>query len=485
MTNNFNLPEFNWTVLLPFLIIAMTGMSGLIALLFQSKSGSKTLHRLTLVGVLIATVAQFGLFGNQYTSLNEMVTKVNPGMIGEALILISLMVVVLVSKPYFERTKIECPEFYPLICWSALGGMIMCSSENLLVIFVGLELLSISLYVLAGTNRRSKFSQEAAIKYFLLGAFATGFLLYGIAFLYGASGSLHLQGFLSMASQSNGANRPLFILSFALIMVGICFKCGIVPFHQWIPDVYSGAPTNVVAFMATGAKIGPFIALYNLVLAVPMLNSVAIPVCLVLSILSMVVGNIMAFSQHDVKKIMAYSSIVNAGYILIYFAGILKGNSTSEFPFGYFLLGYVFATLGVFTILGLIAGEDKEPITIHSLRGLSKRNPTLAALLLVFVLSQVGIGPVAGFIGKLLFVTHLVALHQVWLAVILLANSAFAAFYYLKIIKAAYSSAESDEATRVCYESGIEIKSALAVCAVGVIGSVIFYSPIYYFLTPR
>lgn len=483
MNPHFLLPEFNWTVLLPFVVIAMTGIFGLVALLFQTKASAQTIQRLTLVGVFVAIVSQFGLFGNQYTGLGEMVVKTNPGMIGEALVLISLFVVVLISKPYLARTKIECPEFYPMICWSALGGMIMCSSENLLVIFVGLELLSISLYVLAGLNRRSKFSQESAIKYFLLGAFSTGFFLYGIAFLYGASGTLHLDGFLTMSMHLDGDNRMLAIFGFGLILVGLCFKCGIVPFHQWIPDVYSGAPTNVVAFMATGAKIGPFIALYNLVLALPIMNSVAIPICIALSILSMVVGNIMAFSQHDVKKILAYSSIVNAGYILIYLSGIMKGNSLSEFPFGYFLLGYVFATLGIFVILSLIAGDDKEPITLHSLRGLSKRNPGLAALLVIFVLSQVGIGPVAGFVGKLVFVTHLVVMHQAWLAIILLANSAFAAFYYLKIIKAAYS--DSDETSVTRFEPGFEIKTALAVCFIGVVGSVIFYAPIFNFVSPK
>lgn len=482
MRETFELPDFNWSALLPFIVIALTGIAGLIALLIQPKSGTKNLHRITLFGVLVAFVSQIGLFGNQYSLMNNMVIKLNPGMIGESLILISLMVVVFISKPYFERTQIDCPEFFPMICWAALGGMIMCSSDNLLAIFVGLELLSISLYVLAGSNKRSKFSQEAAMKYFLLGAFATGFLLYGIAFLYGATGSLSLDAFKTFGSPSHIDDRPLFILSFAFLMVGICFKCGIVPFHQWIPDVYSGAPTNVVAFMATGAKIGPFIALYNLVQSAIMLRPVAVPICLGLSLLSMIVGNIMAFSQKDVKKILAYSSMVNAGYILIYLTAVLKGNSNSQWPLGYFLIGYVFATLGVFTVLSLIAKTDQEPLTLHSLRGLSKRNPNLAALLVIFVLSQIGIGPVSGFVGKVLIVTHLVMLGDVWYAITLIANSAFAAFYYFKIVRATYTPADDLSAAPFATDTGM--KAALAICVVGVVGSVIFYSPLVYFLAP-
>ena len=482
MQSYFDVPKFDWIVLFPFLAIAFTGIAGLLCLLIQPKSQSQSIFYVTILGIGIATLVQFCLFGNEYTELGEMITKVNPGMIGEALILLSLFVVVLLSKPYFVRTNNSCPEFYPLICWSALGGMIMCSTDNLLGIFIGLELLSISLYVLAGSKKRSKFSQEAAMKYFLLGAFSTGFLLYGIAFLYGASGTLRLDAFNLFMSPAHPENRPMLVLSFAFLMVGIGFKCGLVPFHQWIPDVYAGAPINVVTFMATGAKIGPFIALYNIVIGSTMLKAIAFPVCLIISILSMVIGNIMAFSQRDVKKMLAYSSMVNAGYILIYLAGLLRGHADSREVFGYFLIGYVFATLGIFVILGLIAKDEKEPITLHSLRGLSKTHPGLAALLVIFVLSQIGIGPVAGFVGKLLVVLNLVKLDQTWLAIILLANSAFAVFYYLKIIKAAYS--DSDDAP-ASYETCFSIKTALAICCIGVLGTVILYSPLVNYLKPH
>ena len=480
MTPHFNLPSFNWVVLMPFVVMALTGIVGLVILLIRPKSDSKLLVRVSLLGLLIAMVSSLGLFGNTYLVQDEMVLKMNPGMIGELLILICTFVVVLVSKPFLEKEKINCPEFYPLICWSALGGMIMCSTDNMLTMFVGLELLSISLYVLAGLNKRSKFSQEAAIKYFLLGAFATGFLLYGMAFLYGASGSLGLDAFKTYPLHYNSDNRILFGFSFSLIMVGLGFKCGLVPFHQWIPDVYSGAPTNVVSFMATAAKIGPLVALSNLVTFSMIMKEISYPICLTISILSMVVGNIMAFNQKDVKRLLAYSSIVNAGYLLIFLAGVVKGIGDAPWVFAYFLIGYVFATLGIFVILGLISKDDKTPITLDSLRGLSNRSPGLAAILVVFVLSQIGIGPVAGFVGKVLIITHFVGLDQTWLAVILIANSAFAAFYYFKIVRAAYSHGESDGEGQL--EICGNVKAALAICTIGVIGSVVFYGPIYNFL---
>ena len=480
MKLNFLIPNFNFVVLQPFIVMALTGIIGLLILLIQPKTDSKLMVRATLIGLIIAFVGALGLFGNEYIVADEMVTKANPGMIGELLILICTFVVVLVSKPFFEREKINCPEFYPLVIWSALGGMIMCSTQNLLTMFVGLELLSISLYVLAGINKRSKFSQEAAIKYFLLGAFATGFFLYGIAFLYGATGSLELDAFKLYQAHVNADNRTMFGFSYALIMVGLCFKCGLAPFHQWLPDVYSGAPTNIVSFMATAAKIGPLIALYNLTMGSVMLKEIVYPICLTISIISMVVGNIMAFTQNDVKRILAYSSIVNAGYLLIFLAGLTKHQSIGSWDYAYFLVGYVFATLGVFVILGLIGKNEESPITLHSLRGLSKRNSGLAALLVVFVLSQIGIGPVAGFVGKAIIVTDLVHLDQPWLAIILLANSGFAAFYYFKVVRAAYTKSESelDVSSVVCDNA----KAALVICTLGVVGTVIFYGPIFNFL---
>ena len=483
MIPTFAAPDFDWAVLKPFVIMALTGVVALLALLFQTKTNTRFMARCTLIGIFCAFVSAAGLFGNSYLVMNDMITKMNPGMIGEILILISTFVTVLISRPFLEKEGINCPEFYPLITWSALGGMIMCSTDNLLTMFVGLELLSISLYVLAGMHKKSKASQEAALKYFLLGSFATGFFLYGIAFLYGAKGSLGLDSFKAFAIHGSVQEQPLYIFSFCLIMVGLCFKTGVVPFHQWVPDVYSGAPSNVVTFMATGAKIGPFVALYRLTTDSVMFNNFSYPICLALSVVSMVVGNILAFRQKDVKRILAYSSIVNAGYILIYLAGLVRQRGEGIWEFGFFLVAYVFATLGMFVLITALSKDDRQPFTFDSLRGLSRRNPGLAAALLIFVLSQIGIGPVAGFVGKALFVTHLVRLEEVWLAIVLLANSAFAAFYYLKIIKAAFSIHESEEEIR--HEVCINTKFALAICLVGVVGTVLLYSPIYQFLVQQ
>jgi NADH-quinone oxidoreductase subunit N len=477
-----NLPQFHLMPLFPYIVMALTGMVGLVIHMVKPKGSSKSLFFATLIGIFIALVGQIGLFGNEYLELSEMISKNNMGMVGEAIILVSTFIVVLISHPYFIRTKTYHPEFFPLITWSALGGMIMCSSDNMLTIFVGLELLSISLYVMAGMNKRSKFSQEAAIKYFLLGAFATGFFLYGVAFMYGASGKLGLESFVAYGTHSaHPENRPMLALAFILIAVGLSFKCGVAPFHQWIPEVYSGAPTNVTAFMATAAKVGPFIAFYNLVHSMGMFTGIAFPVCAGLGILSMTVGNVMAFTQKDVKKLLAYSSVANAGYIVLYFGSLIISEGSHGLILLYFLLAYVFATLGVFVILAFATRDGNENPTLDSLRGLSKRHPGLAALLVVFVLSQIGIGPVAGFVGKVLIINDLVKFNHLWSAVILLANSALAAFYYFKLIKAAYT--DSDENEVLKYEVSASMSAALGICAFVVVGAVVFYPTLMRFLS--
>lgn len=473
----FPLPQYQFAPLFPYIALAITGMFGLLLHMLKPHGNSRGLFFCTFVGVVAALISQLSLFGNQY-ELFDMVTKDNAGMIAETLILVSLMVVLLISNPYFKSNRIHCPEFFPLICWASLGGMLMCVTTNLLVVFVGLELLSISLYVLAGLNKRSKFSQESAMKYFLLGAFATGFFLYGIAFLYGASGSLNFESFARFAASANADNRPLMVISFILLVVGFSFKAGMAPFNQWIPDVYSGAPTNVVAFMASGAKIGPFMAFFHLISNTVGLKPFAFPVLVVLAVLSMFIGNIMAFNQTETKKLLAYSSVANAGYIAALLAGMVTDRNTGFWTLTYFLVGYVFATMGVFIVLGLVGKDEDKPQTLESLRGLSKQNPVLAACLVVFVLSQIGIGPVAGFLGKVFIISDLISLKLTWLAVLLVVNSAFGAFYYFKLVRSAYTDNEHD--TPKLAVSG-DVCFALGICVTGVIGTVIFYSPLVSF----
>ena len=479
---SFDLPVFDYLSLLPYITLALTGMFGLIVHMVKPKGTSNLLFLVTLVGVFLALACQTSLLGHD-TIVLEMLYRDKSGLVGELLVLVCTLVVLLITNPYFKKSKIHCPEFYPLLCWASLGGMVMCVANNLLALFVGLELLSISLYVLAGIHKRSKFSQEAALKYFLLGAFATGFFLYGVAFLYGATGALNFEAFLYRGNGQETSSRLLIDIGFVMIMVGLCFKCGLAPFHQWVPDVYSGAPTNVVAFMATGAKIGPFFAIYHIIAQCYLLRDIAYPVLLVVSVLSLVLGNAMAFTQKDIKKLMAYSSIVNAGYIGLYFSGLVKASGVNYYTLDYFLLGYVFATLGVFVILTLASRDGDEDSSLKSLHGLSTRHPILAGLLVVFVLSQIGIGPVAGFVGKVMIVTDMVQLEHPWLAVFLVANSAFGAFYYFKLIRAAYTKENDLESPR--YELTTSIKSALAICAIGVVGSVIFYSPLVVFLVGK
>ena len=255
------IPDIEWISVAPVGIVAITGMLSLIVHMITGNSEQQWTQKVTVLGLLTSLVVLVATGGNERTTFNSMLSLDRLGIVAQLLTVLSALIVALVSPSYLEAKKIRLGEFYPMLAWATTGGMIVCATRNLLVLFVGIEILSISLYVLAGLQRGSKRSEESAIKYFLLGAFATGFLLYGIAMFYGASGSLDMSTALSYWSHQGPDERVLLSLSFALITVGLGFKCSLVPFHQWTPDVYEGAPTNVVAFMATGGKVGAFVAL--------------------------------------------------------------------------------------------------------------------------------------------------------------------------------------------------------------------------------
>jgi NADH-quinone oxidoreductase subunit N len=325
-------------------------------------------------------------------------------------------------------------------------------------------------------------SEESSLKYFLLGAFATGFLLYGIAFIYGATGSLDIRSFSFTLSRGNEASSLLTIIGLGFLLVGLGFKCSIAPFHQWTPDVYQGAPTNVVGFMATGGKVGAFIVLLQVAHSCATTDDKMKLVFAGLAALTMTVGNVMAFIQKDVKRLLAYSSVANAGYVLVTIAAGAAKVGPGVDALAYFMFGYTFTTLGVFAVVSMTASKGKEGTSIDDLRGLSQRAPFAAGALVVFVLSLIGIGPVSGFLGKLLIIHDALKANMLWLAVLLVLNSIFGAFYYFNLVKAAYSPADEDSPA---FNLSASLKSTFAICIIGVVGSVIFFSPIMNYIAAR
>ena len=313
----------------------------------------------------------------------------------------------------------------------------MVSSENLLMIFLGLELLSIPLYVLAGFTRHRVRAIESSLKYFLLGAFSTGFMLYGIAFTYGATGSLDLRS-ISRALAGGSASHATFALGIGLILVGFCFKLAAVPFHSWVPDVYQGAPGPVVALMAAGTKAAALAALMRVVYtALPRLSHSAAgaldwhSVLMILAVLSMTVGNLIAIAQKNIKRMLAYSSIAHVGYLLIAVASPVESGVQA---IAFYLVSYTLMTMGAFvvaTIVGRSGGEGEEGYTLASYRGLGLRRPLLAIAMTVFLLSLTGIPPTGGFVAKLYIFRAALGGKMYLLAAIGVVNSAIAAYYYL------------------------------------------------------
>ncbi len=467
-------PVIDWAVVAPLGIVAVTGMIALIVHMLTGNSERQWTQKVTALGLIVAAVALLGAGGSDRSTFQETLVLDRLGSVGQVLTILAALIVTLVSPQYFAEKRIKLGEFYPLLAWATAGGMLVCGTRHLLTLFVGIEILSISLYVLAGLHRTSRKSEESAMKYFLLGAFSTGFLLYGIAMFYGATGSLDSSTLVAYWSHGNSENRVLLALSFALMTVGLGFKCSLVPFHQWTPDVYEGAPTNVVAFMATGGKVAAFVALWNFADGFGTAGRFVSTTIAVLAVASMIVGNVLAMKQKNIKRLLAYSSISNAGYVAVTAASVAASYKLNHVTLLYFLVGYVLTSAGFFVVLLASAKNGAEAETIDDLKGLAGRSPALAYSMVVFVLSLIGLGPVSGFLGKVLILKDAMSVNMTWLAVIMVLNSIFGAFYYFGILKAIFSPAEGD--SRAISLSAAQVV-ALGLCMLGVVGSVVAFTP--------
>ena len=358
-------------------------------------------------------------------------------------------VAVLQSWDYVRRTRINHGEYYALILAATLGMILMAASNDLITVFLGLELMSLALYVLVGFRRGRLDSSEAAMKYFLLGAFASGFLLYGIALLYGATGTTHLGRMATFLADTPLLGNPLLMMGGLLVLVGFGFKVAAVPFHMWTPDAYEGAPTTVTGFMSAGAKAAGFAALLRLVLvALPGLQHDWRPLLTAIAILTMTVGNITALLQTNIKRMLAYSSIAHAGYLLVaVVAGGLAGGSAALF----YLAVYSLMNLGAFGVLALLGREQEERVTLADLSGLAVRHPGLAMAMTIFMLSLGGIPPTAGFMGKVYVFSVAIDAGQIPLVIVGVLNSALSIYYYLRVTVAMYMREPQGEPIEVAW----------------------------------
>jgi len=356
----------------------------------------------------------------------------------QAILLCAAIAVVLLSPGYLRENGLERGEYYALVLFSLVGMLGLASTVELVSMFVALEIMSIALYALAGLRRGRVESQESALKYFVTGSFSSAFFLYGVALLYGATGSTALERVARGLASTTPEQGGLAILGTAMLLVGFAFKVASVPFHMWAPDVYEGAPTPVTGLMAAGVKAAAFGALLRVFgVALPSLALHWQPLIAVLAAITMVVGNLAALAQGNLKRMLAYSSIAHAGYLL---TALVAAPGLAGEAMLFYLVAYAAVNLGAFGVVSALSRDGREPLGWQDLAGLSERRPAVSAALAVFLVSLTGIPVTAGFVGKFYLFNAAVAAGWVWLAIVGVLMSVVSAYYYLRVVVAMYMS---------------------------------------------
>ena len=382
------------------------------------------------------------------------------------------LLVVLAAGPYLDRERLPFAEFYALLLFATAGMGVLASAQELLTAFIGLEMSSISSYILAGYHRDALKSSESSLKYFLLGSFATAFFLYGIALIYGSTGTTMLDKMVSADPSST-----LLKLGLAMILIGLGFKVAAAPFQVWTPDVYEGAPTPVTAFFSAGPKAAAFALLLRIFATVPAATHFWFWAFWLLAVLTMFAGNLGALVQTNLKRLLAYSSIAHAGYVLVAFAAVTsmaQVDSANAAPAYaavlFYLLSYALVKLGAFTIVSQMGGAGEKHLSLDDYAGLSQRQPVVAAMLSIYLLSLLGLPVTAGFFGKFYIFKAAVNSHLLWLAVLMAVNSIIGAYYYLRVIVVMYMREPSTEAaTAAPVGFPLTVNVVLAVTAIGTI----------------
>ncbi len=424
-------PEIDLVSLAPVLVLSVFTMLVLLMDLFIGKNKSGLVF-ISLTGLLLTAVSSFAKTDWPVRSFGGSYVVDHLSVFFTMVFCISSALAILISVEYNRREKIRVGEYYSLILFCTVGMIILASSTDLIMIFLGIEIVSLCLYVLAGIRRGDVRSSEAALKYFLLGAFATGFLLYGMALLYGTTGTTKLAGIAEAISSGQMSSQPLVLMGMVLLVLGFGFKVAAVPFHMWTPDVYQGAPTPVTAFMAVGPKAAAFAAFFRVFTeAMPELASSWDMILSIIAVITMFVGNLGAIVQTNIKRLLAYSSISHAGYLLI---AIIARNSLGGSALVFYMLVYTFMIFGAFGIVILIGREGKENLELEDYSGLGFQSPLLALSMSIFLLSLGGLPPLAGFIAK--FYIFQAALNEGYVILVVLAvlNSAISFYYYLRVI---------------------------------------------------
>jgi NADH-quinone oxidoreductase subunit N len=428
--------------LMPYFIVCGGTVIALLAAVMRKLDPKWPVFLLMLATCAAGIGSSAGLLhGGQNESLfNSMMVADTFSNFFNILFLSSAAITAMVSFRYLDREKLQYPEYFVLLLFSALGMMIMAAATDLIIVFVALELMSLSVYALVGFRRTDRRSNEAAVKYFILGSAASAVMLYGVALLYGATGSMEIHAILQAVKGNSAAMTPLFTMGVWLVAAGFLFKVAAVPFHMWMPDIYEGAPAPVTGFMTTGLKAAAFATFMRVFIALGYGASLSETlqahfhnILWVCAALTMILGNVVALTQTNLKRMLGYSSIAHTGYLLV---GLIAGSGSDQgyAPMVVYLVAYSVMNLGAFIILTVLATRDDGGLNLNDLAGLSRRHPWIAFAMAVFLFSMAGIPPTAGFAAKYMIFSAAVQAGEIPLVVIAVLCSAISVYYYLRVL---------------------------------------------------
>ncbi len=429
-------PSIQWLVLLPAMVATATALLVMVSDLFLEGPDRDGLGWVGIAGLIVTAVVSITLWNPHHSSSTGGMALDAYAVFFNLLFCLAAGLTILMSMSYLEETDIRVGDYYTLIVFATVGMMVMAAATDLILIFLGLEVMSMAVYVLAGIWRRQLRSTEAALKYFLLGAFATGFLLFGIALMYGATGSTALADIAAGVSQATGDQRLYLEIGMGFLLVGFGFKVAAVPFHAWAPDVYEGAPTSITALMAVGVKAAAFAAFARVFLhALAGMAADWSQVVWILAVLTMTVGNVVALLQQNIKRMLAYSSIAHAGYLLV---GMVAGGAAGGGAILFYLLAYTVMNLGAFGVVMALGRRGEPNELLDDYAGVGFRQPFLGFAMTVFMLSLAGVPPLVGFAGKYFLFAAAVKAGYVGLVVIAVLNSVVSVYYYIGVIVKMY-----------------------------------------------
>lgn len=467
--------DFSITAIQPLVLLTVWACVLLLVDLFIPKENKWITALLSALGLAVALGFTLMQIGSEQTGLNRMVVIDGFSVFVNALLLVSGLLGIALAYGYIRRMGLERGEYYILLLFSVTGMMLMAQAADLIVVFLALELLSIPLYVLAAFARPQAESEEAGLKYFLLGAFATGFIVYGTALVFGATGSTNLSDVVAAAG--GDANLLLLSIGSALILVGLGFKIAVVPFHMWTPDVYQGAPSAVTAFMSSGAKIAGFAALLRVfATAFPTIAADMTGIFWALAALTMILGNVVAISQTNIKRLLAYSSIAHAGYILMAF--VPYGNpdvAPVSIAAGlFYLVAYAITNFGAWGVVIALEREAGKGLELNDYAGLARKHPVLAAAMTVFMLSLIGLPPTIGLVGKIYLFRAVIAGGFTGLAIIGVLTSLISAYYYLRVVVVMYMRDGEPQTERESFLDLTTIGTAVATVLISLVPQFLF-----------